>query len=71
MKALEAELVGLLEAGDLHGAMLLVNRAWLERYHPEAKYAAVVAHLGDGVPDIMEPVTSRLSCDSALRLAPA
>lgn len=51
-----AELKALIEAGDLHGLMLAVNRAWLRTIHPDAEYAALGAHIRDGVPDVMVPI---------------
>lgn len=44
------ELVRLLESGDYYGLMLRANRLWLERDHPEVKWACVVGEVGGGVP---------------------
>lgn len=55
------KLLKLIDAGDSYGLMLASVRAWLERYHPEAEYADVVAHLRDGIPDVQVPVTPLLA----------
>jgi hypothetical protein len=44
------ELLKLVEAGDLHGLMLYVNRAWLTAYYPEADHASLVVGLGRRLP---------------------
>lgn len=65
------ELTALLESGDLHGLMLAVVRAWADRYHPEAQYVNVVAHLGREVPDAQVPVTLRASASASPLPAPS
>lgn len=44
------ELVKQIECGDLHGAMLTVVRAWLEKYHPQCLGASLYIWTGDGLP---------------------
>lgn len=44
------ELLRLIDSGDLYGLMLMVNRAWLERYHPTAPHAALVTEMGERTP---------------------
>ena len=53
------ELVGLVEKGDLHGAMLLVLRAWLAKYHPEVNDLVLLGEIAQGrQPGIRIPITS-------------
>lgn len=42
----------LAEEPDLHGLMLAVCRAWVEKYHPDAKWTCLVVEQQEGMPAI-------------------
>lgn len=44
------------QTGDGYGKMMGEIRDWLEGNHPGARYAVLVVHLDDGVPDVQVPV---------------
>ena len=56
------ELVRLVESGDLSALVLAVNRAWVQTYYPEARYAELVAHVADGAPDVRLPLIPSAPC---------
>lgn len=61
------ELLWLIDAGDLHGLMLAVNREWLCKTYPSAEYALLVAHVRDGVPDVQIPIIPSTGKSSSAR----
>lgn len=46
----KAELLRLVEAGDLTALALKVGERWLETCYPTSRFGTITADLGDGVP---------------------
>lgn len=51
------ELLKLIEAGDLHGLMLTVGRAWVEKYYSGSE-ASIMVPFGPGRPALDYPLNS-------------
>jgi hypothetical protein len=65
MPALSAEeVVRLVEVGDLYALMLLVNCAWLEKYHPDAAHGAVYVYHQDDTPPHRVTIPASAACPS-------
>lgn len=60
---IKSELLKLIESDDLHGAMLLVNRAWLGKYHPEAGRASLIVPFGPDEAMLRYPIIP--ACEAA------
>ena len=64
------ELLKLLDAGDLHGAMLGVVRMWLERYYAESLGLGVFVWVHADLPPVRITIPASASASSPAPVAP-
>jgi hypothetical protein len=50
------ELLRLIDANNAYGLMLAATRAWLQRDHPEARYAVTLAEFESDIPTLVVPI---------------
>jgi len=56
---------------DLYELMLLVNGAWLARYHPDAAHGAVYVYHQDDTPPVRITIPAAASSGVAVEAPPA